>query len=86
MRCYKVMVKRGHCGSGNYLPITFTFVAENIIEAMDRAKAMPGVKHSADIISASEVTWQEYTCLRGHSAYSLAERKEGMYERNHQAV
>lgn len=76
MRCYKVTARRGHCGSGRYIPITFALRAENMIEAMDRAKAMPGVKHTLMILAAQEITWTEYAVLRSVSAYDRCERKE----------
>ena len=72
-RYYKVIAKRGHVGSGRYLPICFTFVAENIMEAMDRAKATPGVKHAQLILSAVEITYSEYVVLSRVSAYARAE-------------
>lgn len=71
MRYFKVVAKGGHVGTGKYKPLSFAFAAENILEAMDRAKAMPGVKHSdiGAILSAREVTYEEFERLRRISAY-----------------
>lgn len=69
MRFYRVSVKRGHCGSGYFLPMTFGIAAHNIIDAMDHARRMPGVKHHKFILSASEITFSEYCVLRKQSAY-----------------
>ena len=69
MRFYRVSVKRGHCGAGYFLPITFAIAANNIVDAMDHAKRMPGVKHDRFILSADEISFREYCVLRKQSAY-----------------
>lgn len=71
MRYFKVVAKGGHVGTGRYEPLSFAFAAESILDAMDKARAMPGVKHSdsSAILSAREVTFDEFTKLRRISAY-----------------
>ncbi len=73
MRYFRVTCKHGHCGRGKYRPISFAFMAANAIEAMDRAKAMPGVKHSAPILSCKEIPYAEYIEYRKVSAYKRSE-------------
>lgn len=64
---------RGHCGKYKYIPITFGISANNALEAMDKAKAMPGVKHDRPVLSLNEITVQEYFSMRQTSAYERAE-------------
>ena len=69
MRYYFVMCRRGHCGRGRYIEIGFAFQANNMIEAMDRAKKMPAVQHTKGILEAREITVEEYKEYRQVSAY-----------------
>ena len=73
MRYFCVTCKQGHHGNGRHQPITFAFEANNAIEAMDKAKAMPGVKHDCPIISCSEISISEYMRMRKYSAYKKVE-------------
>lgn len=73
MRFYRVTCKRGHCGKKRYLPIDFAIEADNAIDAMDKAKAMPGVKHSQMILRCVEISQSEYTRMRRVSAYKRLE-------------
>lgn len=73
MRYFSVTCMRGHCGGRKFMPITFAFAAENAMEAMDKAKAMPGVKHDRPIMGLREITCKEYYMLRQRSAYERAE-------------
>lgn len=66
---YAVTCHKGHCGRGRSVEITFAFQAGNLLSAMDKAKRMPGVKHTRMIISAKEITSQEYVKYRQISAY-----------------
>lgn len=75
MRYFAVICKRGHCGRKQYVPIEFAIEARTAIEAMDKAKAMPGVKHSQPILSCKEISHSEYNNLRCISAYHRLERK-----------
>ena len=69
MKFYKVTCYRGHCGIGRSTEITFAFTANNLLEAMDKAKRMPSVKHTRAILQGKEITEAEYTEYRSISAY-----------------
>ena len=64
-----IKARHGHVGSKKFLPIVFGIAANDLIEAMDMAKQMPGVKHSAMILSGKEITFDEYCDIRKISAY-----------------
>ena len=72
-RYFRVICKHGHCGSRRYMPITFVFLALDAIHAMDLAKRMPGVKHSAMILECKEISYAEYLNYRKESAYNRTE-------------
>lgn len=74
MRFYSVVCKRGHCGRKQYVPIKFAIAAQNAIEAMDKAKEMPAVKHGQSIISCLEISFHDYCNMRRVSAYHRSER------------
>lgn len=69
MRYFKVTCHRGHCGIGRSTEITFAFEARNLLEAMDKAKRMPSVKHTRVIIQGVEITREAYAEYRKVSAY-----------------
>ena len=69
MRYFSVVCHRGHCGTGHSTEIKFAIKAQNLIEAMDKARKMPSVKHTRLIISGKEITQEEYTKFREVSAY-----------------
>ena len=71
MKFYLVTCHRGHCGVGHSTEITFAFRARNLLEAMDKARKMPSVKHTRMIISGHEITEQEYNQRRQRSAYKM---------------
>ena len=73
MKYYSVTCMRGHCGDQRYIPITFAIMSSNAIEAMEKAKAMPGVKHNRPILELYEITCQQYQVMRKISAYERAE-------------
>ena len=75
MRYFAVVCKRGHCGRKQYMPIEFAIEANTLIEAMDKAKAMPGVKHSQPILSCREITLSDYNKMRRVSAYRRLESR-----------
>ena len=60
MKYYKVQVPLGHLGSSKALPTWLYFEAENILEAVDRARSFPGVKHSKLPYQALEIKEEEY--------------------------
>ena len=68
-RYFFITCHRGHCGTGHSTEIKFAIAANNLIQAMDRAKAMPSVKHTRGIIAGIEITKKEYLQFRSYSAY-----------------
>ena len=73
MKYYRVTCKQGHHGSKRYVPITFAFLAQNAIVAMDLAKHMPGVKHDQPVLDCREISYAEYLEFRKISAYQRVE-------------
>lgn len=69
MKYYLVSCHRGHCGTGRSTDIQFTIIAENILIACDKARKMPSVKHTRMVISAKEITYEEYQSQRKINAY-----------------
>jgi hypothetical protein len=63
------MCHRGHCGTGHSTEIKFAIRANNLLEACDKAKRMPSVKHTRIAIYGKEITEQEYNEYRQVSAY-----------------
>ena len=75
MRYFSVTCKQGHHGKGRHQPITFAIEASNAIEAMDKAKAMPSIKHDCPIIQCREISGGEYYRIRRISAYRRLEER-----------
>ena len=69
MKYFMVICHRGHCGSGHSTEIKFVFIANNALEAMDKARKMPSVKHTRLAIVVKEITAIEYSEYRQISAY-----------------
>jgi hypothetical protein len=69
MKYFEVVCHRGHCGTGHSTEIKFVFEAKNLLEACDKARKMPSVKHTKMVIFGKEITQQEYNNLRKVSAY-----------------
>lgn len=69
MKYFMVICHRGHCGTGHSTEIKFVFIADNAIEAMDKARKMPSVKHTRLAMMVKEITNIEYTEFRQISAY-----------------
>lgn len=69
MKYFMVMCHRGHCGTGHSTEIKFAIHANNLLEACDKAKRMPSVKHTRMAIYGKEITEQEYNEYRQVSAY-----------------
>ena len=69
MAYFKIRVKQGHYGAGNHGTLTFAIKAKDILEAMQKAKRMPSVKHNLLVENAIEITKEEYDELRKESAY-----------------
>lgn len=72
---YHVRAQRGHAGARNYTEIVFYIKAQNIVNAMWKARRMPSVKHSQSIISATEISLEEYQEGRKISAYQRNEER-----------
>ena len=70
MNYYMIICHRGHCGSGKGTEIKFAMAAENLIEACENARRMPGVKHSRMVISGKTITQDEYETFIQVSAYA----------------
>lgn len=75
-KCYKVVCERGHVGTGYSATITFYFLANNLLEAMDRGRSMGGVKHSRLPLSCTEIPYEEYKKGRETNAYLRAGAKK----------
>lgn len=69
MKFFKIRCTRGHMGTGRTVDITFAIAAHNLLEAQDKAKRMPSVKHSRGILYGKEITYTEYMEFRKVSAY-----------------
>ena len=77
MKFYMVMCHRGHCGTGHGTEIKFAIRANNLLEACDKARRMPSVKHSRMAIYGKEITEQEYREYRERlHALPSGKRKE----------
>lgn len=74
MKYYLVSCHRGHCGIGRSTDIQFAISANNILEACDRAKKMPSVKHTRMVISAKEITFEEFQIKKKVNAYDRFKR------------
>lgn len=70
MKYFMVMCHRGHCGTGHSTEIKFAIRANNLLEACDKARKMPSVKHTRMAIFGKEITEQEYNEYRQVSAYT----------------
>lgn len=72
MKYYLVTCMHGHCGRKNYDEIYFAISAPTLIEAIQQARRMPGVKHTNRrcILSGREISFEEYHARRRESAYS----------------
>ena len=59
MKYYMVMCLRGHCGTKHSTEIKFAFAAHDLMEACDKARRMPSVKHTRMMVYGKEITEQE---------------------------
>lgn len=69
MKYFLITCHRGHCGTGHSTEITFAFQANNLLDAQDKARRMPSVKHTRMILLGKEITQAEYIEFRKVSAY-----------------
>ena len=62
---YKIGVVYGHCGSGNGIPICVAVLANDIIDALKRAREVGGIKKSfKNFWYAKEIDEFEYMITR----------------------
>lgn len=69
MKFYMIVCHRGHCGVGHSTEIKFAIRAKNLLDAMDKARRMPSVKHTRMAICGKEISETEYNEYRQISAY-----------------
>ena len=69
MRYFIITCQRGHCGTGHSTDIKFAIKANNLLDACDKARRMPSVKHTRLATYGKEITEQEYIEFRQISAY-----------------
>ena len=69
---YMITCARGHVGTGHSTEIKFAICAENLIQACDKARKMPSVKHTRLALYGKEITLEEYNEYRKISAYDRA--------------
>lgn len=81
MKFFMVVCHRGHCGVGHSTEIKFAIRANNLLEACDRAKRMPSVKHTRMAIFGKEITEEEYNEYRKISAYERYNQHSASYYR-----
>ena len=55
MHIFECIVKLGHMGSGKYAERAIMVRADNILQAMKRAKSLPGVEKGHQQFSGSSV-------------------------------
>lgn len=82
MKFYMVMCHRGHCGTGHSTEIKFAIRANNLLEACDKARRMPSVKHTRLAFYGKEITEQEYNDYRAISAYERFEQHSAKMYKN----
>lgn len=82
MKYFMVICHRGHCGTGHSTEIKFAIAAANLIEACDKARRMPSVKHTRLAIYGKEITQQEYNEYRQVSAYDRFNQNKVSFYRN----
>ena len=69
MKFFAVTCKHGHHGAKRFEPITFAIVANDMIDACDKARQMPGVKHDQPVLACEEISRMKYYEMRQRSAY-----------------
>lgn len=81
-RYWMIMCHRGHCGNGHSTEIKFAIEANNLLDAMDKARRMPSVKHTRMAIYGKEITEAEYLEYRKVSAYERFEQRRASEYKN----
>lgn len=70
MKYYSVVVKMGHLGTGNFIPVKLYIKASNIMSATKKAQKFPGVKHGRLPLTAKEIGQEEYELGLQNSEYT----------------
>lgn len=70
MKYFMIVCSRGHCGTNRNTEIKFAFEAKTLLNAQDMARKMPSVKHTRMVLSAYEISKEEYIEYRKVSAYN----------------
>ena len=87
VKYYMFTCARGHCGTGNETEIKFAIMANNMIEAMDKAKQMPSVKHTRLPLYGKEIPFEEYIAYRQVNAYERYEQhKPSHYDKSKRII
>lgn len=81
MKYYLILCHRGHCGVGHSSEIEFAIAANNFLEARDKARRMPSVQHTREIIRSVEITETQYHEYRQISAYNRFEQHKSKRRR-----
>lgn len=68
---YKVVVKFGHQGMGKYVDGAIYVEAEDLIKAIDVARAFPAVKHTKLPLEAREISKEEFEIGRQKNVYEM---------------
>lgn len=68
---YKVVVKFGHQGLGRSVDGAIYVEADNLIQAMDLARAFPAVKHKRLPLEVTEISKEEFEKGRQKNVYSM---------------
>ncbi|MFQ6752629.1 MAG: hypothetical protein ACLRFL_03600 [Clostridia bacterium] len=71
MKFYKIIAKMGHQGAGKFRALAIYTYANNLMEAIDKIRDLPAVKHNIDIpyTTAKEIDEQEFMTHYIFNAY-----------------
>lgn len=81
MKFYMITCSRGHCGNGHSTEIKFAIAANNLLDACDKARRMPSVKHTRVALYGHEITVEEYNEYRSISAYERYNQQSAKQKR-----
>lgn len=81
MKFYMITCSRGHCGTGHSTEIKFAIAANNLLDACDKARRMPSVKHTRVALYGHEITAEEYNEYRSISAYERYNQQSAKQKR-----
>lgn len=71
MKFYKIIAKMGHQGAGRFRALAIYSYADNLIDAVDKVRDLPAVKHDLDMpyTSAKEIDEKEFMSHYIFNAY-----------------